>query len=154
MDLRRGQGEIHTAAVQMPPQIVQQGSPVRPGQVHFVDKQHRRHPVALQQLPQGAGVSLNAVGAADDQNGAVQHLKGPLRLGGEVHMARGVDQLQFRVPHGQPGLLGEDGDAPVPLDGVGVQKGVPVVHPAQPAQHPGAVQKGLGQRGLARIHMG
>src|SRR5699024_12336923 len=35
-----------------------------------------------------------------------------------------------------------------------VQKGVPVIHPAQPADGPGPVQHRLGQGGLARVHVG
>ena len=37
---------------------------------------------------------------------------------------------------------------------MGIQKGIPVVYPAQPADSSGQVQYPLRQRGLARIHMG
>ena len=93
----------------------------------------------LQQPPQGAGVALDAVGAADNQHGVVQHGQGALHLGGEVHMPRGVQQGEDGVPPGELRLLGEDGDAPLPLLGVGVQKGVPVVHPAQLPHRPAEV---------------
>ena len=70
-------------------------------------------------------------------------------------MARGVHQDQLLVlPQGQQGLLGEYGDAPLPLQLVGVQIGVPVVHPAQAAQLSPGVEQGLVQGGLARVHMG
>ena len=110
--------------------------------------------IPLQQPPEGAGVGLDPVGAADHQNGAVQHLKRPLRLGGEVHMARRVQQGDLRVRQGKHRLLGEDGDAPLPLHGVRVQKGVLVVHPAQAPQGAALVQQRLGQCGLPRVHMG
>ena len=73
-------------------QLFQHGGAVRPRQVHFIDEEKRGDVVPLQQVPEGAGVGLDTVGAADHQNGAVQHLEGPLRLGGEVHVARGVQQ--------------------------------------------------------------
>ena len=111
--------------------------------------------IALHQPPQGAGVALDPVGAADDQHGAFQHLKGALHLGGEVRVAWGVHQDQFfLLPQGQQGLLGEDGDAPLPLQLVGVQIGVPVVHPAKAAQLAPGIEQGLVQSGLARVHVG
>ncbi len=93
----------------------------------------------LQQPPKGTGVALDAVGAADDQHGAVQHPQDPLHFGGEVHMPRGVQQGNGGVLPGQLRLLGKDGDAPLPLLSVGVQKGVPMVHPAQPAHRPAEI---------------
>ena len=49
-------------------------------------------------------------------------------------MSRGVQQGDGHGLQGEHRLLREDGDAPLPLLGVSVQKGVPVVHPAQTAQ--------------------
>ena len=46
-------------------------------------------------------------------------------------MARGVQQRGLLLPQGEHRLLGVDGDAPLPLQLVRVQEGVPVVHPAQ-----------------------
>ena len=57
-------------------------------------------------------------------------------------------------PHRQHRLLGEDGDAPLPLHGVRVQKGIPVVHPSQAPQGAALIEQRLGQRGLPRVHMG
>ena len=76
-------------------------------------------------------MALDAVGAADDQDGVIQHLERPLHFRGEVHVARGVQQCHRPFPQGEHRLLGEDGDAPLPLQVVGVQEGVLVVHPSQ-----------------------
>ena len=154
VELGRREGKIHAAAAELIPQLSQQGGLVRPGQVHFVEKDHRGDVVTLQQPPQGAGMGLNAVGAADHQDGAVQNLKGALGFGGEIHVARGVHQLQPGCAQGEPGLFGEDGDAPVTLDAVGIQKGIAVVHAAQLSKNAGAVEHGLGEGGFARIHVG
>lgn len=69
-------------------------------------------------------------------------------------MARCVQQGQVQTVQRQAGLFGENGDAPLPLLGVGVQKGVPVVHPSQAAQLSALIEQRLRQGGLARIHMG
>ena len=69
-------------------------------------------------------------------------------------MARGVQQGDGEVPQGQDGLLGEDGDTPLPLLGIGIQKGVLVVYPAQGAQLPAAEEKPLGEGGFSRVHVG
>ena len=45
---------------------------------HLIDKEEGGDVIPLQQPPEGAGVGLDPVGAADDQNGTVQHLKRPL----------------------------------------------------------------------------
>ena len=51
-------------------------------------------------------------------------------------------------------LLGKDRDPPVPLHDIGVQKGIPVIHPPRAADRAGPVQQGLRQGRLARVHMG
>ena len=110
--------------------------------------------VALQQLPERLRVGLHPVGSGDDQHRAVQHAQRPLRLGGEVHMARGVKQGQAPLPQRQHGLLGENGDAPLPLQAVGIEEAVAVIDPSQLFQFSREVEHGLGQGGLSRVHMG
>ena len=69
-------------------------------------------------------------------------------------MAGGIQQSQLQRAPGQPGLLGEDGDAPLPLLLIGVQHGVLVVHPPQLPSLAAEVEQSLGQGGFARVHMG
>ena len=135
-------------------QLFENGGFALIGLVHLVDKEKDGHPRLLQQLPQGLGVALDPVSGADHQDGAVQHLQSPLRLGGEVHMSRGVHQSQLQVPPAQDGLFGIDGDAPLPLQLLGVQKGVPVVHPAQAADVARQIEHGLGEGGFPGVHVG
>ena len=131
-----------------------QAVPVAAAEVHFRHEQKRGHPVQLQQPPQGAGVGLDPVHAADDQDGIVQHRQGPLHLGGKVHMARGVQQRHLHVPQRQLRLAEKNGNAPLPLQQMAVHGSTAVVHPAQLPQLTGAVEHGLGQGGLSRVHMG
>ena len=135
--------EVHAAAAELVLQMGQQGFPVRPRQIHLVNKEEGGNLIPLQQIPQRPGVALDAVGAGDHQHSAVQHLKGPLHLGGKIHMAGGVQQRHPGISQFQHRLLGENGDAPLALHVVGVQKGVLMVHPAQAADGSGPVQQGL-----------
>ena len=97
---------------------------------------------------------LHPVGAADDQNGVVQHLKRALHFGREIHMAGSVHQDEPLLPQRQNRLLGKDRNAPLPLQRIRVQKGIPVIHPAHLFNCAAAVEHPLGEGGLARIHMG
>ena len=147
-------GEVGAPLVQLPLEPGQDSLPAGVGQVHLGDKEEGGDLVAPEQPPQGLRVGLDPVGGADDQDGVVQHLEGALHLGGEVHMAGGVQEGDRQRRGLEQGLLGEDGDAPVPLQGVGVQIGVPVVHPSQGGDGPGGVEQGLGQGGFPRVHVG
>ena len=69
-------------------------------------------------------------------------------------MAGGIQKGHFQFIQRQHRLLGKDGNAPLPLNGVSIQKGVPVIHAAQLADGAAAVEQGFGKGGLARVHMG
>ena len=135
--------EIHAAAAELVLQMGQQGFPVRPRQIHLVNKEEGGDLIPFQQIPQCPGVALYAVSTGDHQHGAVQHLQRSFHFGREVYMARGVQQRHTGLPQFQHRLLGKDGNAPLPLHGVGVQKGVLMVHPPQTADGSGPVQQGL-----------
>ena len=115
-------------------QIRQQRRAVRASKVHLVDKEERRHAVALQQPPERAGVALHAVRAADDKDRVVEHLQGALCFGGEIDVARRIEQRDVRAAAVEHRLLGKDGDAALALERFGVQKGVAVIDAAERAQ--------------------
>ena len=148
-----GLGEVHAAGI-LPLQQLHEALMAQTGQVHLVDKEEGRDLVPGQQLPEGAGMALNAVGAADDQNGVVQNLQRTLHLGGEVHMTRRVEDGDVPLRQRQARLLGKDGDAPGALLRVGVQKGVAVVHAAQFAQLSALIEHRFGQGRFARVNVG
>jgi len=99
-------------------------------------------------------VGLDAVGAVDDQDSAVENGHGALGLGGEVHVARRVHQGHIQMPGLQQGQLGENGDAPAALQVMGVEKRVPMIHPSQLPPGTRAVEQCFRQGRLTRIHMG
>lgn len=70
---------------------------IRPGQIHFIDKQKDRDMIAFQQLPDSFGVTLHAVRSADYQNGIVQHLHGALGFCGKVYVSGGVQERICRI---------------------------------------------------------
>ena len=124
------------------------------GQIGLVDEEEGGHTVVLQQLPEGAGMVLHPVGGGDHQDGVIQKGQGAFGLGGEVHVAGGVQQDVVAGLGGEPRLLGEDGDASLPLHGVGIQKGIAVIHAPQGAELTGDIQESLGQGGLTCVHVG
>ena len=99
-------------------------------------------------------MALDAVSAADHQNGAVQHLERSLHLRGEINMPWGVQQGEGCSPIGELRLLGKDGDASLPLLSICIQKGVPMIHSPQLPQGTAQIQQPLGECGLAAVHMG
>ena len=99
-------------------------------------------------------MGLYTVGAADHKDRRVQNGHDPFRLRGKVHMPRCVHQRQIQLLRRNKGLLGKDRDATLPLQAVGIQKSITVIHPTQLPPGTAAVQQGLGKGGLARVHMG
>ena len=147
-------GKIHTTVPETPLQFPQPHRPVRPRQVALVHKNKCGYAVFLQKPPQGLGVALHPIGAGDHQHRVVQHLQSALRLSGKVHVPRCVQQRQHRAGQLQHRLLSKNRDAARFFQRVRVQKGVLMVHPAQPPQRPRPVQHRLAQRGLAAVHVG
>ncbi len=86
-----------------------------------------------EQLPQGFCVGLDSLGAADHQNGVIQYIEGALHFRRKVHMTRRVKQGNGKAIPLQHGLFGKDSDTPLPLQLKGVQKSVPMIHPADTA---------------------
>ena len=134
-----GGGHVGAVAAQFRPEFCQQLLPGAADEIHLGNEDHRRHPVVLQQAPQRPGVGLDAVDAADHQDGVVQHLQHPLRLAGEVHMAGRIQQGHVPVPQCELRLAHEDGDAPAALQLVDVHGGVAVVNAARLPQTAGTI---------------
>ena len=69
-------------------------------------------------------------------------------------MTRRVQQRQTPAAPFHMGLGGEDRNAALPLQRVKIQSRVSVIHPARPSQQSAAIENGLRQRRLPRVHMG
>ena len=83
------------------------------------------HHQGAQAEPEGqaedeAGLREGALGGVDQQEAAVRHGEGALHLAREVRVAGGVDQVDLDLPDADGGVLGEDGDPPLPLQLVAV----------------------------------
>ena len=80
------------------------------------------------------------------------HLQNALHLAAEVGVTRCVHDVDAHVPIADGGVLGEDGDAPLPLQIAAVHNAVHA-HLAA-AQHAGVLQEMIHQGGLAVVYMG
>ena len=129
-----GKGKIDTPLAESGAGFGQQSGLICTGQVHFIKKQERGDVVRGQQVPQGAGVALHAIRSADNQDGIVQNLQRAFGLGRKINMAGRVQKGDACAAHRKHGLLCKNGDAALALQGLCVQKGIAVVHPAQAAQ--------------------
>ena len=145
--------EIHTPLVQAAVQFLHQCTPVCSRLIHLVDKQKDRDFVLCKQTPQRFYMSLDTVGAADDQYRIIQHLQRPLHLRGKIHMARRVQKRVLRFSEREFRLLGEDRNSSCPLQFIGVQKRVPVIHTAQLPDRSGQIENTLRKRRLSGIHV-
>src|SRR5204863_768660 len=108
--------------------------------------------------PDGLGLGLDAFLAVEDGDGAVEHAHGAFDLGGEVHVTRGVDQvdrvaLAEAVP-GAGGGGGVDRDAALLLLGVEVHDGGAFVDLAHLVDLAGVIEDPLGDGGLAGVDVG
>ena len=82
--------------------------------------------IGLQPALQGlgeheAGLRQRALGGVDQHQGPVGHPQHPLHFAAEIGVARGVDDVDLHPLVGQRDVLGQDRDAPLPLQFVGVE---------------------------------
>jgi hypothetical protein len=104
------------------------------------------------------GLGHRPLGGVHQEEHAVRHRQHPLHLAAEVGVAGGVDQVDLHdLPGGGVGVvdgdvLGEDRDAPLALQGVGVEEGV-LRHLAL-AEVAALAQQGVDEGGLAVVDVG
>src|SRR5690606_5476949 len=66
---------------------------VRAGTIHLVDEGQTGNPVLVGLTPHSFGLGLHAADSAVHHAGAVEHAHGAFHLDGEVHVSRGVDDV-------------------------------------------------------------
>ena len=125
--------------------------------VALVDEGDAGHPVALHLMIHRDRLRLNAAYGTEDQHRAVQHPEGTFDLDGEIHMPRGVDDVDLMVQPGAERRRRGDGDASLLFqlhgvhgraDAVFALDVVDGVNPFCIEQYP------LRQGGLPRVDMG
>ena len=120
--------------------------------VDLVDHHHRGQP-GLQGLAEHvAGLGQGALGGVHQQHHPVHHLEGALDLAPEVAVAGGVDDVDLGVAVVDGGVLGQDGDAALALQVVGVHDPLAVLLVG--AEHPALLQQRVHQGGLAVVDVG
>jgi len=122
------------------------------GAIHLVD--HDDDPQAeRQRLAQDeAGLGHRAFDSVDEQQRAVDHVEDALDLAAEVGVAGRVDDVDLDPVPGDGGVLGQDGDPALALQGVGVEDAF-AGEGAFPEDF-GLLEHAVDQRGLAVVNMG
>ena len=153
-----GQLDGHRVALEAVMNHVQNVVEVRAHDVHLVDVDHAGHAVVVGLTPHSLRLGLHAALGAHDGNRAVQHTQGTLHLHGEVHVTRGIDDVQTGLGELVLGALpvaggsgGGDGDTTLLLLRHPVHGGGTIMGLTDLIVHAGVEQDTLGRRGLARI---
>ena len=128
--------------------------------VHFVDIDHAGDLVVVGLAPHSLRLGLHAALGAHDGHRAVQHAQGALHLHGEVHVTRGVDDIDTGLGELVLAALpiagggsGGDGDAAFLLLGHPVHGGGTVVGLADLIVDAGVEQNPFCRGGLAGVDM-
>ena len=111
-----------------------------------------KQPVCLS--PDCDSLSLHTSRAIQDDNSSVEDQHAPLHLHGEVHVARGVDQVDLMPAPGESDGSAGDGDASVSLLVQVVHHGVPRVNLPHSLRVARVIQHSLRGGGLPRVNVG
>ncbi len=122
------------------------------GPVDLVDDQDDGEPGLERLAEHEAGLGLGPLRRVDQQEDAVDHGQRPLDLAAEVGVARGVDDVQLHAAEVHRRVLGQDGDALLPLQVGGVHD--PVAHVLVLPEHSGLPEHGVDQGRLAVVDVG
>ena len=96
-----------------------------------------------------AGLGHRALGGVHEQEAAVDHAEDALDLAAEVRVAGGVYYVDLDAPVLDGGVLGQDGDAALPLQHVRVHGALGDLLPVPELQ--GLAQQGVHERRLAVV---
>ena len=122
---------------------------VRP--VDFVDHNDRRQ-LGFQRLAQDIPrLRQRTLARIHQEHNAVHDLERPLDLASEVAVPWGIDDVDFGSVVADPGVLGEDRDAALALQIVGIHD--PFRHLFIRAEDPALLEHGVDQSGLAVVYV-
>ncbi len=156
-----GQLDGHGVALEPVVDHVQHVIEIRAQHVHLVHIHHAGHMIVISLTPHGLGLRLHAALGAHHGDRAVQHTQRTLHLHSEVHVTRGVDDVDTRLGELVLGALpvtggsgGGDGDTTLLLLFHPVHGSGSLVRLADLIVDARVVQNTLGRGGLACINVG
>ncbi len=146
-------GQLDGNGVALEPLVDHGHDPVEVGahDVHLVDVDHPGNLVLIGLTPDGLGLRLHAALGAQNGDSTVQNTQGTLHLNGEVHMTRGVDDVQAAALPEAGGSGGGDGNTTLLLLRHPVHGSGTVVSLADLVVLTGVEQNTLGGSGFAGI---
>ena len=125
-----------------------------PHPIHLVDETDARHHIGIGLPPHRFRLGLHPGHGVQYHNAAVQHPQAALHLGGKIHMARGVNDVDpVVVPLGGGGG-GGNGNAPFPFLGHPVHGRSSLVHSADLMDPAGQKQRPFRNGGFAGVDVG
>ena len=98
------------------------------------------------------GLRQRPLGGVDQHQRAVHHVEDALDLAAEIGVAGRIDDVDAGVLPEDRGRLGEDGDAALALEVVGIHRALG--HALVLAERAGLLQQPVDQRGLAVVDVG
>jgi hypothetical protein len=122
---------------------------VRVAAVDLVDHHDRLQPELQRLARHEARLGHGALGGVHQHDHAVHHAQDALDLASEVGVARGVDDVDLVTVPGDREVLGQDGDAALALERVGVHH--PLHDALVLAEGAGLTEHVVDQRGLAVV---
>ena len=121
--------------------------------VHLVDEYQPRHRVGVGLFPHRFALRLHAGDRAEHRHRAVEHAQRALHLHGEVHVPRGVDDVDRVVAPDAVGGGRRDRDAALLFEIHPVHFGLTVMDFTKLVLAAGVVQDALGGGGLAGVNV-
>ena len=166
--LTDGQLDGHAVGVQTIMQHLDAAEEVSTHGVHLVDVHHTGDLVLVSLTPDGLRLRLDTALSSQNGHRTVQNAQGTLDLNSEVHVARGVDDvdavtvllecdrilLGLRVAPVAGGSSGSDGDTTLLLLNHPVHGSAAIMNFADLVVDAGVVQNTLGSRSLTSIDVG
>ena len=127
---------------------------VRADAIQFIDKDNAGHAVFVRLPPHGLRLWFDSTHSTEDDDSAVQHAQAALHLGGEIHVAGRINDIDLMlVPVAGNGRRG-NGDAPLTFLRHPVGDSRPFVYLADLVRETRIVQDALAHRGLAAVNVG
>ena len=107
-----------------------------------------------QQFPDGPGVSLYTLAAADYKDGCIRNTQSSLCLREEIRMPRRIYQAEECTAVAKGRLFGECSNSPVSLKNLMIQSRIAMINPSSYFQFSCLKEHCFGKGCFPRVHMG